>query len=250
MHLAVFADLSVPNTLGTHKIPAVVDGYLNAQDGSFILPRTMSLLRNAGLATVFGRMYLSHPEFRNIGFHDVTNVATSVANINLHYQSSPDLPELAVTGIGGLSCHYVRSTLGAAVVAYPLIVGDRRPHFASGRIRNIHYSATVDATAGLWSNARIATTEPLPFGVYNVLGAFFYSQTAGFARLWFNNQQERPGSGVGISSNSQYDSRLYYGETCLWGKFSVPNLPVLQFLSLTTATVSLTGIIQLEKTSG
>lgn len=227
-HLAAYTESLAASSF--NQIDALADRLLTRQNNNFIMPRDMSIIYVAALCVDLQRVSLTTASYRGITppfvrpFEDAAVPPTNpqFANYFRNPLRVPALEELQVDAFQDNAAAQ-RITVGVALqsVFRPAPGGD---------IYTLRGTGTTTVVANVWTTAAITWANALPRGRYAVVGMAALSANGILARLFFDNQQECPGTPCYTDEGNvewQLSRMGYFG---VWGEFDSWAMPQIEFL--------------------
>lgn len=116
----------------------------------------------------------------------------------------------------------------------------------AGPVYTVRFTASITATAFQWTSGAFTLQNPLPAGMYAVIGMDIYGTNLAFARLIFPNQVWRPGTLSGGVAGFINAPCFRLGKMGTWGTFDSFAQPNLDLYAI-AANSSQTGVLDLVR---
>lgn len=248
MHLAAYF-ASIPTAVGTYPLPGVFDGFLNLQNGEFQVPYKMRVQ----FAVTFGLhsnvMLLRAQKWRDVGDFACDQQRQGIGGNTSAGLFLYDKSQRSVTPDDSLAALSVRTTGATANVFGHVILGEFKSIKRFGSFCPVRFTTTNTTVIGSWTRSNIAFVDALPQGRYAVIGMRTYSTSIIFARLLFNNQDERPGFQQYAAVTDQKSPLSAPGALGEWGQFNHYAPPEIECMGTTAVRQDVTGTLDLIKVS-
>ena len=229
-------------------MPAVIGDPLTINNNHFILTADAYL----ELAYIFGQTditdaQLQTPLLRTVAIPKLNPIDIVTAPSNrtpvINYKKNPLLLKAGEENTIQLSAGTFTS--GNSYYA-ALWIGDGNYAIPRGQVYTVGFTASVVASAGVWSNDPITLANPLPAGTYMIVGLSCYGANLAFTRLWIPGQVWRPGCIAGTVAGFIPPPCFRFGEMGPWGQFVQTAPPSLDVFG-TGTTSTQTGFLDLIK---
>jgi hypothetical protein len=135
---------------------------------------------------------------------------------------------------------------GAAVMNRAFIwLSDGPVNGVTGKIYTVRVTAAATMATATWVNGTLTFGQTLPYGVYNCVGARFWSANGCAARIFFVGYPWRPGVLMGNAEANNEWQDFRFGNSGVWGNFNSTTPPTVDFMGITdTAQVGFLDLIK------
>jgi hypothetical protein len=232
--LELFKSTTTANTLT--QITSVYSGVVPTLNSGFQVPTLHYLMGAVAVSTHATRLQFQAPSLRPFPYADfvpvnrgslfespVRGVFMEASPTSLNYTEELDA--------------YVNATSGETAYVGVMLSDGPVVRAAPSRMMTVHATSSTTLTAGAWTTVALTLDQSLPAGVYNCIGARFYSATCLFGKLipamgplW------QPGT-TGVQAYDGLDAPgARYGGFGTWLTFQQNVLPSANFFATSADT--------------
>jgi hypothetical protein len=226
--------------------PGITDGWASLQNNHFILPQDLKLIAGYANGAALTDARINTPHFRAVGFPHLWPVDVAALPTSLPAIYDPDPPYLTVPKLDEVAMELSNSA-GAPEREFALLwLHDGNFSVPQNDVYSLKFTATITATANVWTPGNLSFESTLPAGTYAVIGGDCFGTTLVAWRLRFQMFTMQPGA-LGRATQATKPFRKFrMGRLGEWGRFTNTAQPGLQVLC-TAADVAQTGILDLVK---
>jgi hypothetical protein len=226
--------------------PALNDGTIPIQNNHFLPQNDMKLLLAVGLGAALTDARLNTPHFRMVGFPHIWPVDVAALPTSVPAISAWDEPYITIPKLDELAAELSNSA-GAPEREFLLLwLQDMYMPPAMGDRYALKFTATITATANVWTRGNITFESSLPSGRYQVQGLDVFGTTLVAARLRYTQYTLSPGT-LGRATMATKPNPIFrQGRLGSWGEFDNTAQPQLEILC-TAADTAQTGVLDVVK---
>ena len=229
--MAGWYELAAKN--GLTPITAIADPHLTVNGDNVRVPKDTSFLGMVyAISPSMVQCQLRSPALRKISDLDIDpKQGTPLGELDLS-RNVMQLKDYPIALDGSEDIQYWVDN-GNNIEANYCVINfmDKIDPVPAGPMRTIRTTSTQLLAIGAWTNCALVFPTVLPAGRYAVIGFKPESNGCIAARLFFNNQSERPGA-IGYATELQgVDTAMRFGNCGLLGEFEHDVPPTVDFLS-------------------
>lgn len=236
-HLSIYTgSFSASST--DSDLPAAADPAVTLVNSHPIFPVPIQAIMAYGFgAATLNRLRLSTPKLRaiNVPYLRPLDIATAPTSRTplVEWFHHP----LSLNPIDENQILITQSAAVATQFFAGVWFGDGNWNVPQGDLFTIRATATITLTANAWQGgAAITLDQPLPAGIYSVVGMDCWATNLAFARLVFPNQVWRPGIVAGAAESFIVSRYFRWGNLGEFGRFATFALPQLDTFATTAGS--------------